>query len=103
MNMFKRYLFLYFSVLTIPLLLGAAVWQAERYAALERSVKMLEAEQEEWVESNKKLIAGIAVLSSSERIEYIAVHDLGLVKIRPENVLQIRIEDRRLRGRGTDG
>ncbi|MDR2094919.1 MAG: cell division protein FtsL [Treponema sp.] len=105
MNMFRRYLLLYFIVLTIPLLLGTAVWQAERYAALERTVRTMEAEQEEWVESNKKLIAGIAVLSSSERIEYIAVHDLGLVKIRPEDVLQIRIDDtRRARGgKGIDG
>jgi cell division protein FtsB len=103
MNMFRRYLLLYFIVITIPLLLGAVVWQAERYAALERSVRILEAEQEEWVESNKKLIAGIAVLSSAERIEYIAVHDLGLVKIRPEDVLQIRIEGRVRGGKGTDG
>ncbi|MHC6202337.1 cell division protein FtsL [Breznakiellaceae bacterium SP9] len=89
--MLRRTVALYFVVISIPTFLSAVVWQSMRFGALEREIATLEAEQEEWIESNKKLIAGIAVLSSSERIEYIATHDLGLVKIRPENVLQIRI------------
>jgi hypothetical protein len=82
-------------IFTIPLVLGLNAWQSFRYRELEREVGRLEGVQEEWVESNKRLIAGIAVLSSSERIEYIAIHDLGLIKKRPEDVLQIRIEERR--------
>ncbi|MDR2103813.1 MAG: cell division protein FtsL [Treponema sp.] len=93
--MIRRYLFIYFIIFTIPLLLGLNVWQSFRYRELERDLGKLEREQEEWVESNKRLIAGIAVLSSSERIARIAVHDLGLIKIQPEDVLQIRIEARR--------
>jgi len=88
----KRYAFLYFFVLTIPFFLGVAVWQSVRYTELEKNVKRLEAVQEDWVNSNKKLIAAIAVLSSSLRIKQIAVNDLGLVKVRPEDVLQIRID-----------
>jgi cell division protein FtsL len=37
-------------------------------------------------------MAGIAVLSSSERIEHIAQKDLGLNRIQPENVLLVTIE-----------
>ena len=88
----KRYALLYIFVFTIPLFLGLAAWQSVRYTELERNVRRLEAAQEDWVQSNKKLIAGIAVLSSSARIEQIAVHDLGLSKMRPEDVLQVRIE-----------
>jgi cell division protein FtsL len=94
-----RRVILYFITLTIPLFLGLAVWQATRYADLEQEIKKLETIQEEWIESNKLLIAGIAVLSSAERIEYIAKHELGLSKKRPEEVLQVRIK----KGYHTDG
>jgi len=95
----KSRIVLYFLALTLPIFLGLATWQSNRYAELEWEVARLEKSQEEWVESNKRLIAGIAVLSSSERIEYIAKRDLGLRKKRPEEVLQIRIEA----GRKNDG
>ena len=91
--MFRRYALLYLFVFSIPVFLGLVAWQSVRYSELERDVRRLEAAQEDWVESNRRLIAGIAVLSSSSRIEQVAVHDLGLPKIRPENVLQIRIEE----------
>jgi cell division protein FtsL len=94
--MIRRYLFIYFIVLSIPFFLGLTAWQSARYAELERETRRLEAVQEDWVESNKRLIAGIAVLSSSERIASVALHDLRLSKIRPEDVLQVRIE----KGRG---
>ena len=87
----KIRLILYFCVFTIPLVLGLATWQSNRYTELEREVAKLESSQEEWLESNKRLIAAIAVLSSSERIENIAIRDLRLSKKRPEEVLQIHI------------
>jgi len=90
--MIRRYLLLYFFVLTIPVFLGIAAWQSIRYVELDKGVRRLEATQEDWVESNKRIIAGIAVLSSSRRIEQVAVHDLRLTKILPEDVLQIKIE-----------
>jgi cell division protein FtsL len=78
--------------LTIPFFLGLVVWQSVRYANVEREVERLEIQQKEWVKSNKSLIEGIAVLSAAERIEYIAVYELGLSKVMPEHVLQIRIQ-----------
>jgi len=90
--MIRRFAPLYFFVLTIPLFLGIVAWQSVQYIELEKDVRSLEVVQNEWVNNNKKLIAGIAILSSASRIEQIAVRDLRLSKIRPENVLQIRIE-----------
>jgi cell division protein FtsL len=89
--MLKRYLFFYFAVITIPLFLGLVVWQSERYYRLKKEVESLEQTQAEWVEANKRLITGIAVLSSPQRIEHIAINDLHLRKIRPQDVLQIKI------------
>ena len=90
--MIRRYVLLYFFVLSIPFFLGLTAWQSIRYAGLDRNVRRLEAVQEEWVVKNRKLIAGIAVLSSSSRIEQVAVYDLKLSKMQPEDVLQVRIE-----------
>jgi cell division protein FtsL len=89
--MMKRRLFVYFVVFTIPLMLALVSWQSARYIDLERETAVLEKEQEEWVESNNRLIAAIAILSSSERIEHISRNQLGLSRIKPEDVLQIRI------------
>jgi len=90
--MIRRYLLLYFIVFTIPLFLGLTAWQSVRYTKLDKGLRRLEATQEDWLESNKKLAAGIAVLSSSSRIEHVAIYDLGLSKMQPEDVLQVKIE-----------
>ncbi|MCL2265073.1 MAG: cell division protein FtsL [Treponema sp.] len=89
--MIKRYLLLYFIVLTIPLFLGLLVWQSNRYRDLSGELIRLEQTQKEWIESNKRLIAGIAEYSSPERIDHIAREELALQKIPPEYYLQVRI------------
>ncbi|MCL2441020.1 MAG: septum formation initiator family protein [Treponema sp.] len=89
--MIKKYLFLYFLVLTIPLFLCLLVWQSNRYQNLSRELARLEQTQIEWVESNKRLIAGISEFSSPDRIEDIAKNQLDLRKIQPEYFLQVRI------------
>jgi cell division protein FtsL len=91
--MIKRFFFLFFAVITIPLFLGLVVWQSNRYRDLSGELSRLEQAQTEWVESNKRLITGIAESSSPERIEHIARNELKLRRIRPENVLQIKIEE----------
>ncbi|MDR0450599.1 MAG: cell division protein FtsL [Treponema sp.] len=91
----KKRLLLYLAVITMPLFLGLVVWQSARYTDLEREIARLESAQERWVESNKRLIAGIAMLSSSERIENIVRNDPDFVKVKPEDILQIRIEEGR--------
>jgi cell division protein FtsL len=78
-------------IVSVPLLMGLSAWQSSRYGDVERELKQLEKIQEEWVENNKRLIAGIAFLSSPDRIEHIARDELGLQKKQPEEVLQISI------------
>jgi cell division protein FtsL len=91
----RRFVLLYFLALTLPLFLGISIRQSRKYAALQREVRGLEVIQEEWVESNKRLIAGIALFSSPNRIEHIAAEELGLTRKQPEEILQIRIENSR--------
>ena len=88
-----RHFFFYFFVLSVPVFLALAAWQSSRYGDLERELKKLEKTQEEWVENNKRLIAGITFLSSPDRIEHIARNELHLQKKLPEEVLQISITD----------
>ena len=94
----KKQLITYLAVLTIPLFLSLCVWQSNRYNSLKLQLNELEKIQEERVEQNKRLIADIAVYSSPQRIERIARNELKLYKIRPEDVLQIKIQG----GKGHD-
>ena len=92
--MLRRSFLFYFIILTIPFFLGLIAWQSARYSDLELQTRRLEADQEKWVESNKRLIADIAILTTSEKVEKIALNDLRLSKIEPEKVLQVWIERR---------
>ena len=91
MLMIKKYFLLYIMIFTIPLFLGLLVWQSHRYTVLSGELVRLEKTQKEWVESNRKFIAGIAEYSSPERIDNIARNQLELRKIQPEYFLQVRI------------
>jgi cell division protein FtsL len=61
-------------------LLFLNTWQGYRFEALKREVQQLEAEQRDWLEQNKKLVAAVAVLASPERIQRLAEGELGLKK-----------------------
>jgi cell division protein FtsL len=89
--MFKKIL-IGFMVVTIPLCLGAVVWQSTRYAALEKELVTLEKQQAQYIEENKRLQTEIAVLSSPERIEQMAKENPGLVKKTPEEIMQVVVE-----------
>lgn len=80
--------------LIIPILFFVNVWQGFRYVRMEREVSLLEAEQKDWLEKNKKLIAALAVFRSPARIEKIAESKLGLKKIDPERVWRIIFPER---------
>jgi len=89
--MIKKYLMLYLITLSIPLFLYLLVWQSTRYQNLTKELTRLEQSQIEWVESNKRLIAGISEYSSPDRIEDAAKTNLNLQKIQPEYFLQVKI------------
>lgn len=90
----KKIIF-YLMVLSIPLLLGVVSWQSARYGDLERELARLEKSQQEWIENNKRLVAGVSLLSSPDRIEHIARDELGMEKKQPEEVLLIHIAENR--------
>ena len=73
------------TAIALALLLGGLLfldtWQGYRFESLRRGVEQLEAEQRDWMEQNKKLVAALAVLSSPERVERIASRQLGLRKL----------------------
>jgi len=62
-------------------LLFLNTWQGYRFERLKRDVQGLEAEQRDWLEQNKKLVAALAVLGSPERVERLAAGQLGLKKL----------------------
>jgi cell division protein FtsL len=80
--------------LSIPLALGAVVWQSARYSGLRREIQNLTERQQEWVNGNKRLIADITSLSSPARIVRFAKLDPALEKKPPEDVLQVIIAKR---------
>ncbi|ULQ60173.1 cell division protein FtsL [Brucepastera parasyntrophica] len=85
-------------VISIPAVLFAGILQTGRYGALESEVRQLNTEQHEVIAENKKLISGITVLSTPERIEKIAVEDLAMRKAKPEEIMRIELKRGELGG-----
>ena len=75
----------------IPLLLVAYGIQTKRYADLSREIGDLEQKQERLVEQNKKLVSDISLLSSTDRIEKIAVDELGMHKAETEDIVRVEM------------
>lgn len=75
-------------------LLLTNVWQSYRYEVLEREVVLLEEEQEEIVEANKRTIAEITSLLSPTRIRKIATEELGMRPVPAEEIYRIEVRPR---------
>lgn len=69
---------LLFVVSTLPLFFMGLVFEAIQYQDLKKDVVAKERQQVEWVEKNKKMLTGVTVLSSPQRIEDLAKDDSGL-------------------------
>ncbi len=87
----KNRLSIYIATALLCVIFLASAAQADRCALARGSLKELDQEQSEWIASNKQLITGIAILSASDRIENIAVDELGLEKIKPESVKRVLV------------
>jgi cell division protein FtsL len=79
-------------VLILALPVWLIVWQSSKFNVLEQEAIRLETEQKEKIDRNKQLIADILECATSARIEELAL-ELGLKKISPERVTQIRIDE----------
>ena len=84
--------------LAIPLVLFACIWQSGRYTSLENEVARLDKQQYEVIALNKRLISGISVLSAPERIERVAMEDLGMRKAQPGEITRIELKKGELGG-----
>lgn len=82
----------------IPLMLLATVWQTSRYSSIDGEISRMEHAQYEMIEANVRLIAGITVLSTPERIERVATNDLSMRKARAEEILRIELAKGNLGG-----
>lgn len=77
--------------IAIPVLLFSIVWQSHRYTSLEREIVRIEREQQLLVEENRRMISGISVLSTPERIQRVATEDLGMRKAETYEIMRISI------------
>lgn len=83
---------LIFMALSLPLFVFLNVAQSYDYEKRLREVKAMEAQQKEWVEKNKQVIAGITVLSSPDRISRLAEEDLDLELLNSDKVIKVNIQ-----------
>ena len=77
---------------TLPLLFLAVVVQAINYQDLKRDVAAKEREQYEWVEKNKKALAGVTVLRAPQRIESLASADAGLQSVGADRTVKVQFK-----------
>ena len=77
--------------MTVPLFLSIETWEAFRYRKLQGEVQGLIAAQREWIETNKKVLANISLFRSPERIEKLALEELGLIEVSPGQVFRIEV------------
>lgn len=89
-HIFKIILIVLFTV-SIPFMLGVFAFQAKRYTDLTKEVQDLESKQEKLIEENKRLVSEISVLSSAERIERIAVEELGMHKAESDDIIRVEM------------
>ena len=75
--------------ISIPLCLILYGFQTKKYMELSKEVTKLEKKQEKLIEENKKLVSDISVLSSSTRIEKIAVEELGMHKAESSDIVRV--------------
>ena len=77
---------------TLPIFLIAVVAQSIQYQDLQRDVTLKEHQQAQWVEKNKKALAGVTVLGSPQRIETLAEKDPGLQSVGADKTVKVRFQ-----------
>ncbi len=73
--------------LLFPALLFLNIWQSLEYQAITRELRILQEEQVQLVELNKRTLAALAVYSSPTRIGALAAEDEGLKQVDVEDVI----------------
>jgi len=89
---------LLFCAASLPIFLLAMVVQAIEYQDLRRDVAVKEKQQDEWVEKNKKVLAGVTVLQSPQRIESLAQNDPGLQSVGADKTVKVKFQSAKKEG-----
>lgn len=77
------------ALLSVPVLMMLQVLQGYRYAVAVEKMDELEDVQQDRLEENKRILAGIAVYDAPTRIYQVAEESLGLVEADSKDVLQV--------------
>lgn len=77
--------------ISIPAMLILYGLQAKKYKDLTKEVVELERKQEKLIEENKRIVSEISVLTNAERIEKIAVEELGMHKAEAEDIVRVEM------------
>ena len=80
--------------LSVALLFFINAWQGFRYERLMSEVHVLERQQEEWLDKNKKSIIRIAILRSPRRIENIVEETLQIERGNSPQLMTITFAER---------
>jgi hypothetical protein len=67
----------------------AVVVQQISYQDVERAVSAQETQQDLWLEKNRKLLAGVTVLRSPQRIEALAQSDAALRQVGADHTVKV--------------
>ncbi len=82
---------IFWAVVSIPCFLGLSAWQSVRFETLHSHTQELDLSQRELLAENKHLIADLSALSSINRIETLALTELGLKRIESEALIQVKL------------
>lgn len=77
------------ALLSVPVLMMLQALQGYRYAVAIEEMDSLEDVQQDRLEENKRILAGIAVYDAPARIYQVAEETLGLTEADPVDVLQV--------------
>lgn len=81
-----------FMTIAIPVLLLITVLQSSRYTRLKNELEDYREKEDELISNNSKKISAIAILTSPERIEKIAVEDLEMRKALPSEIMRVALK-----------
>ncbi|HBG37331.1 MAG TPA: septum formation initiator family protein [Treponemataceae bacterium] len=82
---------IYFIALLIPSFLCLDSMQSLKYVSIQREIRELEKTEAKLIEKNKTLIADISNLSSTSRIEAIAVNELAMRKATSSEIMRVEV------------
>ena len=77
--------------ISIPAMLILYGKKKKKYKDLTKEVVELERKQEKLIEENKRIVSEISVLTNAERIEKIAVEELGMHKAEAEDIVRVEM------------